>query len=123
MAEFSNARLWDPSVTEARRLGDAPLGVGSVFELVARFGGRAVPLRYTIVEYEAPSRVVLEAYGKGFTSHDTITVEASGTGSTVGYDAVLAFRGARRLLDPLMQRIFRCVGEKARDGMRTALNP
>ena len=71
MADFANARLWDPSVSEARRVGEAPIGIGSAFDLVARFGGRDVPLRYEIVEYDSPRRVVLEAQRPGFVSRDT----------------------------------------------------
>src|SRR4051794_25896014 len=61
MAEFSKACQWDPSVSEARRVGDGPLAKGTVFDLVARFGKRDVPLSYEIVEYDSPKRVVLEA--------------------------------------------------------------
>jgi Polyketide cyclase / dehydrase and lipid transport len=123
MADFSNCGVWDPSIAEIERVGDGPLGVGAAWDLVAGFGGRAVPLRYTIVEYEEPIRVVLEAPGKGFTSLDTITVTPSGEGSKVTYEALLSFHGVRRLLDPIMQRLFRKVGDAARDGMRAALNP
>ena len=123
MADFANARLWDPSVSEARRVGEAPLGVGFAFDLVARFGGRDVPLRYEIVEYDAPRRVVLEARRPGFVSRDTITVEPAGDGSIVHYDATLAFGGVGRLLDPVMQRVFDRVGARATIGLRTALNP
>ena len=123
MADFANARLWDPSVSEARRVGEAPLGVGFAFDLVARFGGRDVPLRYEIVEYDAPRRVVLEARRPGFVSRDTITVEPAENGSIVHYDATLAFGGLGRLLDPVMQRVFDRVGARATLGLQTALNP
>jgi hypothetical protein len=123
MADFANARLWDPSVSEASRVGEAPLGLGSAFDLVARFGGRDVPLRYEIVEYDAPRRVVLEARRPRFVSNDTITVEPAGDGSIVHYDATLAFRGLGRLLDPVLQRAFDRVGARATLGLRTALNP
>jgi hypothetical protein len=123
MADFANARLWDPSVSEARRVGEAPIGLGSAFDLVARFGGRDVPLRYEIVEYDAPRRVVLEARRPRFVSRDTITVEPGASGSIVHYDAALAFGGIGRLLDPVMQRIFDRVGGRAALGMQTALNP
>ena len=122
MSDFANARLWDPSVSEARRVGEAPMGIGSAFDLVARFGGRDVPLRYAIVEYDSP-RVVLEARRPGFVSRDTITVEPAGEGSVVHYDATLAFSRLGRLLDPIMQRIFNRVGARATLGMQTALNP
>jgi hypothetical protein len=123
MADFSNARVWDPSVTEARRVDDGPIGVGSSFELVSRFAGRDVPLRYTIVEHDPPRRVVLEARGGGFVSRDTITVEPAEHGSAVRYDALLAFGGIRKLFNPVMQLIFDRVGARATAGMQTALNP
>ena len=123
MADFANARFWDPSVSEARRVGEAPVGIGSAFDLVARFAGRDVPLRYEIVEYASPRRVVLEARRPGFVSRDTITVEPAGETSVVHYDATLAFGGVGRLLDPIMQRIFNRVGARATLGMQTALNP
>ena len=122
MADFANARLWDPSVSEARPVDEAPLGLGSAFDLVARFAGRDVPLRYEIVEYDPPRRVVLEARRPRFVSRDTITVEPVGNGSVVHYDATLAFDGLGRLLDPVMQRVFDRVGSRAILGLQTALN-
>jgi hypothetical protein len=122
MADFANARVWDPSVSEAKRVGDAPVGLGSQFDLVARFRGRAVPLRYEIVGFDAPRQVVLEAKRPGFVSRDTISVEAAGDGSVVHYDAGLAFSGIGWLFDPVMQLIFRRVGAKATAGITTALN-
>ena len=123
MADFANARRWDPSVSEARRVDEAPLGLGSAFDLVARFAGRDVPLRYEIVEYDSPRRVVLAARRPKFSSRDTITVEPAGDGSIVHYDATLAFGGLGRLLDPVMQRVFDRVGARATLGLQTALNP
>jgi len=123
MADFSNARVWDPSVGRAEREGDGPIGLGSAFAVVARFAGRDVPLTYEIVAYEPPAKVVLEARS-GFASRDTITVEeAAGGGSLVHYDALLAFSGVARLADPLMQIVFNRVGAKAKAGLETALNP
>jgi hypothetical protein len=122
MADFANARVWDPSVGEARRVDEAPIGIGSAFDLVARFAGRDVPLRYTIVEYDPPRRVVLEAQRPGFVSRDIITVSPAGHGSVVHYDATLAFSGIGRLFDPVMQRVFDRIGARATIGMRTALN-
>jgi hypothetical protein len=123
MADFANARFWDPSVSEAHHVGEPPIGIGSAFHLVARFGGRDVSLRYEIVEYDSPRRVVLEAQRPGFVSRDTVTVEPAANGSVIHYDATLAFGGIGRLLDPVMQRIFNRVGSRATLGMQTALNP
>ena len=121
MAAFENAREWDPSVTEATRAGNEPLGVGTSFEVVSRFGPRLVPLTYTIVRYEPDRVVVLEARSKGFVSTDTITVEAAGEAATVTYDALLEFSGLGRLADPLMQIVFNRVGRKAEARLREVL--
>lgn len=121
MADFSNARSWDPSVSAAAREGDGPVGLGSSFSLVARFAGRDVPLTYTVVVYEPPVMVVLEAHA-GFVSRDTITVEAVAGGSVVRYDATLALRGLARLAGPLVQLLFARVGARATAGLQTELN-
>jgi hypothetical protein len=123
MADFANARFWDPSVTEARRTDDGPLGAGSAFLVVARFGGRNVELEYAIEAYEPPKRVVLEARRPSFVSRDTITVEPADGGSAVHYDARLDFTGPARYLDFVFQRLFDRTGDKAAAGMRAALNP
>ena len=123
MADFSNARFWDPSVSAAERTSDGPLALGSTFHLVSRVAGRDVPLDYTIVAYEPAHRVVLEARRPGFVSRDTITFEAAATGSIVNYDALLELAGVRRLFDPLLQRIFNGIGGRATRGMQAALNP
>jgi polyketide cyclase/dehydrase/lipid transport protein len=122
MADFAHARDWDPSVSEARQVDDAPVALGTGFDVVARFAGRDVPLRYTIVEYDAPRLVVLEARRPGFVSRDSISVEPVEGGSVVHYDATLAFSGIGRLFDPVMQLIFNRVGANATRGMQAALS-
>jgi len=123
MADFSNARVWDPGVSRAERVEAGPIGPGSKFDLVARFSGRDVQLRYEIVAYDPPRRVVLEAWRPGFVSRDTITVAAAEHGCVVRYDARLEFSGVRRLFDPLAQRMLDRVGAEAERGMKEALNP
>ena len=122
MADFSNARFWDPSVSRARRDDTGRVGLGSTFPLVARFAGRDVELTYTIVAFEPPTRVVLEAR-RGFVSRDTITVEPAASGSLVSYEALLTFTGLGRVAEPLMQFVFNRVGAKAKAGLESALNP
>jgi hypothetical protein len=122
MADFANARAWDPSVSSAQRQGEGPVALGTAFDVVTRFAKRGLELTYAIVEFEPPTRVVLEARKK-FVSRDTITVVPDGTGSLVRYEAVLAFGPVGRLFNPVMQRVFDRVGEKARAGLVAALNP
>ena len=121
LADFSSAEHWDPGVREARRLDDGPIAVGSRFHVVSRFAGRDIPLEYVIVELDAPSTVVLRAESSTVVSLDTITFEASATGSAVTYDADLRLKGVLRLFDPLLALAFRRIGDNARDGLRAVL--
>jgi len=89
---------------------------------VSTFAGRKVPLRYEITVLDADRRVVLEAWNGTFGSVDTITVVASGSGSSVTYDARLVFKGISRLANPIMQLVFNRVGRKADASLRTQLN-
>jgi hypothetical protein len=123
MADFANSPRWDPNTSRATRVDDGPVGLGSSFDLLTAFAGREVQLRYTIVEHDAPRRVVLRAEQPRYTSLDTITVAPAPSGSSVHYDARLSFMGPARLLDPVMQLLFRRVGNRAREGMKAALNP
>jgi hypothetical protein len=121
MADFTNAQRWDPSVRKAELVpggNSAPS-----FDLVARFAGRNIELRYLTIGSESPRKVVLEAKASSFVSRDTIVVTPGAAGSLVHYDARLIFSGPRRILEPIMQVLFRRLGENAKAGLERELNP
>lgn len=120
LSRFSSTAEWDPGVVEARDLTPDPVGVGSAFEVVSTFLGRRVPLRYEIIEYDAPNHVVLQAENGSVCSTDTISCQPGADGSTVvAYDAVLEPRGVARVLAPLFAVVFRRIGDRAALGLRT----
>jgi hypothetical protein len=108
---------------EARRLDAGALGVGSRFHVVARVAGRDVPLEYRIIEFDPPNTVALRAESATVVSLDTITFAPSPSGTAVTYDAELGLKGLLRFLDPLLAIAFRRIGDRARDGLRHALQP
>jgi carbon monoxide dehydrogenase subunit G len=121
IADFTNAQQWDPGTVESVRLDDGPLGVGARFRVVAGFFGRRIELEYVIEEHDPDRRVVLAVTGKSVTGRDTITIEPSGTGSSIVYDADLRLKGALRFLDKGLQVTFTNIGNKASDGLKKAL--
>jgi hypothetical protein len=124
MAAFDNARDWDPSVTEARRLDIGPLRLGSRFHLVSRFFGRDVPLEYEITGFDEPSRLVLDVSNPTFTGRDEIDIESAAEGgSRVAYDASIEMRGAAKLLTPLVSVAFGRTSAKAAAELGRRLNP
>ena len=123
LAEFSNARDWDPGVVEAANLTGDPVGPGSRFRLVSRFLGRRVPLEYRITEFDRPARVVLAADETSVRSTDEIRFAATNGGSQVTYEADLRLKiPLGRLMDPLLAVAFRRIGARAAAGLRQALS-
>lgn len=123
LAEFSNARDWDPGIVEAANLTGDSVGPGSRFRLVSRFLGRRVPLEYRITEFDRPRRVVLAADETSIRSIDEIRFVTTNRGSQITYEADLRLKmPLGRLMDPLLALAFRRIGARAAAGLREALN-
>ena len=87
LSDFSTTQEWDPGVVKAARLGDAPIGEGTEFRLVADFLGRKATFTYRVVEFEPGKAVTLRGENATVVSLDRITFEPS--------ERTVAWRGAR----------------------------
>ncbi len=124
LSDFTNTEEWDPgSISTKRVAGDG--GVGTVYENVSEFNGKRSRLRYTVLEHEPPSKVLLRGENKTLTALDTMQIEPHGTGTRVTYTADFTFKGALRLVQPVLGLVlassFKKLGDEAEEGMRTAL--
>lgn len=122
VADFSNTAEWDPGVAEARRLTEGPTAVGSRFEVIALFRGKRHRFEYVVTELEKGRHVAVHADGERAVSHDVVTVEPSGGGSKVTYDAVSKMKGIYRLVEPVIAIVFRRMGNEALAGLKKALD-
>ncbi len=123
LADFANAKEWDPGVVEGENLTGGPPGPGSRFRLVATFLGRRVPLEYQITAFDRAQRVVFQADEAMVRSIDEIRLARSGHRTSVTYEADLRLKGPLgRLLDPFLGLAFRRIGDRAAAGLQTALN-
>ncbi len=121
LSRFDSAAEWDPGVASATMLTTEPVRLGSRFRLQARFGKRAIPLDYEIVEFDPDRRVVLRAENAFIRSTDTITFNAEGSGTRVTYDALLEPKRARWLVTPILDRSFGRIGDRAAAGLTRVL--
>jgi len=121
LSDFSTAEEWDPGVVRAERLGDAAVGEGSEFRLVASFLGRETTLIYRIVEYDPPRAVTFRGENSAVVSLDRITFEPSEEGTRITYDADLTLKGPLKVADPLLGLAFGGVGDRALAGLGGAL--
>jgi hypothetical protein len=121
VADFANARNWDPGVASSVRVDAGPLAVGARYLLGVRMGGRVVPMEYEITRLEPGRRVVLAGHGSGVVAVDDIAFEATPTGTIITYVADIRLRGLLRFLAPFAGGAFRRIAANARDGMEKAL--
>lgn len=126
MADLRNFEEWDPGVQRARQVDGDGAGPNSAFDVtVDAPAGRGLTLRYETTEYDAPSRVVVRAQSKLFTSLDRIDVEPdaeSGDGSLVTYDAELKLNGPLKVFDVALRPVFDRIGGRADGGLQRVLD-
>ncbi len=121
IGDFSYVDEWDPGITEASKVGDDPIGVGTEFAVVSNFAGRSLPLTYVVEEWDAPHRAVLSVSTNRFDGRDTITFRAVDGGTEVDYVAEFRFKGVMRLAEPFLKGTFDKIGRKAMEGMEQAV--
>ena len=117
MSDMRNFIDWDPGVSSAVMVGDGEVEKGSSFDLRAS----GADLRYVLVEFDRPRRVVAEANSARLRSYDIIEVQPAEGGSIVTYDATLELKGVFKLFSPAMALLFARVVAKADEGLRKAL--
>jgi carbon monoxide dehydrogenase subunit G len=123
VADFSTTARWDPGIIAAKRLDDGPIGVGSRFELVSRFGRREQTIVYEITGFEPPSRVTLVGDGGSFRGTDVIAFEPRpGGGTRVRYQADLSLKGVAALALPFIRTRLDTMSDDAVAGLRSALD-
>jgi carbon monoxide dehydrogenase subunit G len=118
LANFESVAEWDPGVSEATRVDEGPLVVGSQFRVVVKTG----PLVYEVQELEPGRRIRLVAETSTLRSDDVITVLPADGGATVSYDADLSVRGWAVVFSPLLSLVFNRIGDKAAAGLRAKLD-
>jgi carbon monoxide dehydrogenase subunit G len=122
LSDFSNAVDWDPGTTSSSaRNGDEP-AVGTVYDLVVKFGTRTLPMTYEITDIDTNKRVVLDGEGSTTRATDTMTFSPTADdGTVVSYEAEIHLKGLLRLAEPFLGKKFKELGDEAERGLTTAL--
>lgn len=121
LANLEHFADWDPGVRSSVLVrGDGP-ALGSAYDVTVNGVGRPMTLRYEIVAYEPPGRLVIDARTRTLRSVDTITVQAQGVGALVTYEATLWFDGLMRVANPVLAPFFHRIARRGGEGLRQAL--
>lgn len=123
VADFSRAQEWDPGIPSARRLDDGPIGIGSRFELLSRFGNTEQLIAYEVTGFDPPSSVTFVGDGKNFNGTDTISFAPNEAGGTrVTYVADLGLKGVAALVLPFIRGRLDAMSDDAVAGLKAALD-
>lgn len=117
MSDLSNFDEWDPGTKSARLVSGTPGTVGATFDLAVGL----TTLRY-VTEEVGDHHVRAVADSTFLRSIDTITVDGTGDGSTVTYDAHLEPKGLLRVAEPLVGVMFQRLAEKGAKGLAAKLD-
>jgi hypothetical protein len=118
LADLRNFAEWDPGVAAAEQVQGGP---DAVYDLTLAPPSAPVTLRYRVVTFDPPHRVVVEAHNALLRSRDTMWVGSLDSGALVVYDAELSLPFPLSLGDPLLAPVFRIIGDRAAAGLRRFL--
>jgi hypothetical protein len=121
MADLRNFVRWDPGVRNVYMVAGEVPGLGAAFDVAVRVPFGAMTLRYQVITWEPPGRLVVRAETSTLISLDEILVEPGPNGATVIYDADLQLRGGLRFANPALGAVFSRIGHRAGHGLRRVL--
>lgn len=121
LKDFSHAQEWDPGTESCTRNGEGPIEVGATWHNVSKIVGVRAELTYTLKSLSHRT-LVFVGENDSSTSTDTITVDASGAGSVITYQADLEMKGVAKLLSPAMKLIFEKLAGDTEKQLTAVLN-
>lgn len=122
MADLRHLAQWDPGTSKVVQIEGDGGGPGTVFDVTARNGIRDITLRYVCETYSRPEHLVVVATSRLFRAEDQIRVAPSPRGTILTYEAELRLRGPLAIADPLLQRSFNRIGDRAAAGLLEVLD-
>jgi carbon monoxide dehydrogenase subunit G len=121
LKDFAHAEEWDPGTKSCTRTDSGPIQVGSTWHNVSEFKGKDTELEYRLTELTAVL-LTFQGENKTATSIDTISVQATDTGSAITYHAQIEFHGLAKLATPFLKSEFEELGDKTVEQMTNVLN-
>ncbi len=121
LSDFTTTTEWDPgTVVTVNHHGDG--GIGTTYLNTSRFLGRETQLTYIVRDFIPGKRIQLRGENKTVIALDTMSFRSVDATTEVTYTAEFTFKGASRLLAPLLRPAFERLGTEAETGMHKALS-
>lgn len=121
-ADFGRTQEWDPGVVSSKPASPGNPGVGTIYNLVLKFGPFRPEMRYEILAYIPFSKVVLKGTADSFSAVDTICFSRTRTGTRIDYRAEIEFSGLLNRMGLFLSPVLKETGRNAITGLRQKLN-
>ena len=121
VADLGNIEQWDPGVARSVKRSNGPLQVGSIYDLDVAYGGRTIPMAYTVTAYKPKEQIAFVGEGSSVHAVDTIDFTETDTGTRVVYTADISLKGLLRLAEPFLGKRFEAIGTDAANGLQQRL--
>jgi NAD(P)-dependent dehydrogenase (short-subunit alcohol dehydrogenase family) len=122
VADFRTTPEWDATAVRAIKRSAGPLGPGTTFDVWVALPVGRMKVRYTIIEFEPPTLVSLQAECALFEAVDTIRLTPSGDGTHIDYRADFSFRMPWAALEGSLRTGMERMGRKSLQGLQRALD-
>ena len=121
LSDFRCTEEWDPPTESTTRTsGDG--GVGTTYHNVSKLLGSEQEVTYEVTAYEENSRLQLAGDAGSIKLLDTITLESSGTTTSVTYHAEFNPEGAAKLATPLLPAGLKILADQVAKSLEEHLN-
>jgi len=106
LTDVEQTGRWFPGNVEEHWTTPPPHGVGSMRHAVVKMGGRTTENDATVVEYDPPRRAVMKGISANAPFVAALDFEPAGAGTHVVVTTEFGFRGALRLLGPIVASLY-----------------
>jgi hypothetical protein len=110
IVDFSHINEWDHTIVSANKVGNAPVKLGTRFELLYAMGKRKKPISYQVTDFTKPTKAVLTGVSKSFTAIDTVCIEELEKGCLVDWHTEITFTGVSAFIVPLIAKKIKANG-------------
>ena len=122
-SNFTNIQEWDPGVISSVNPHPGDAQVGSVYNLVLKFGPFRPRVVYVTTALDPWARVVLTGKGDTFNATDIICFVQTPSGTRIDYQADIEFSGVSKSMEFFLAPVLKRAGKKAMQGLKEKLNP
>ena len=120
LSDFRTTEEWDPPTVRTERVsGDG--GIGTRYHNVSKMLGSEQDVEYVVTDYVENSRLQLRGDAGSVNLLDTITLERSGSGTSVTYHAEFTPVGAAKLVEPLLPAGLKVLADRVASSLEERL--